>query len=73
MVYPFVSQLNDASSSFFASDTHDGDGGLNYATNNYLGTAIDSATDNYSLPTIVETLQKGVSQVLDQYNNNATE
>lgn len=65
LLYPFVSQANEASSSFFASDTYDN--GLNYQMNNYLGNAIRSILDNTSPQTAVETLAQGVAQVLQQY------
>lgn len=65
LVYPFVSQANDASSSFFAGDTYDN--GLNQQMNNYLGNAIRSILDNTSPQTAVETLSQGVTQVLQQY------
>lgn len=49
LVYPFVSQLNDAKSSYFASATHDGDTGLNTRSNinlqNCVNTLATGATD----------------------------
>ncbi|MDO8657697.1 MAG: extracellular solute-binding protein [Candidatus Levybacteria bacterium] len=65
MVYPFVSQGKDAFSSFFASDTFDN--GLNFKMNDYLKKAIDSVLDNSSPQSAVDTLSKGVSQVLKDY------
>ena len=67
VVYPFVSQANDAQSSFFASDTYDE--GLNSQMNTYLGNAIRSiiSNNNTSPETAVSTLAQGVSQVLKQY------
>lgn len=68
LVYPFVENANKASSSFFASDTHDGDGGLNFVSNNYLGNTINSIiVDNNSSETAVETLDQGISQVFQKY------
>jgi len=67
VVYPFVSQGKDATSSFFAGDTYDN--ALNSQMNKYLGDAIRStASNNASSPeTAVSTLSQGVSQVLKQY------
>ncbi len=68
LVYPFVSQLDDASSSFFSSDTHDGDTGLNTMMNSYLGTAVRAMTkDASSADSVVEDLNNGVTQVLQKY------
>lgn len=64
-LYPFVSQGADASSSFFASSTYDN--GLNDKTNEYLKKAVDSISNNTSTQTAVDTLSKGVSQVLKEY------
>ena len=66
IVYPFVSQGNDAVSSFFASDTHDN--GLNSQMNTYLGDAVNSILGSTSPQTAVETLSQGVNQVLQQYS-----
>ncbi len=65
LLYPFVSQAPDAVSSFFASDTHDN--GLNTQMNGYLGDAVHAVLGNTSPQSAVETLAKGVSQVLKQY------
>lgn len=65
LIYPFVLQANDATSSFFASDTSDE--GLNSQMNTYLGDAVRSILDNTSPQTATETLIKGVDQVLGQY------
>ncbi len=68
MVYPFVSQLGNASSSVFASDTYDGEGGLNFSSNNYLGNAVNSIVeDGTSSQTAVNTLDLGVNQVFKKY------
>lgn len=64
-VYPFVSQVDGAVSSFFASDTFDD--GLNSQMNAYLGNAVRSILGNTSPQSAVETLAQGVSQVLGQY------
>lgn len=65
LIYPFVAQGNDARSSFFASDTYDN--GLNEQMNGYLGNAVRSVLGNTSPESAVETLSKGVAQVLKQY------
>ncbi|QQG40971.1 MAG: sugar ABC transporter substrate-binding protein [Candidatus Levyibacteriota bacterium] len=65
LVYPFISQANDAMSSFFASDTFDD--GINSQMNAYLGNAVRSVLNGTSAETAVETLTKGVAQVLGQY------
>lgn len=65
LVYPFLVQAPDAVSSFFVSDTYDN--GLNGAMNGYLGNAVRSMLDNTSAQSAVDTLSKGVNQVLKQY------
>ncbi len=65
LVYPFVSQAHDATSSFFAGDTFDN--GLNAQMNGYLGNAVRSILGNTSIDTAVETLIKGVDQIVKQY------
>ncbi|MBI5122739.1 extracellular solute-binding protein [Candidatus Roizmanbacteria bacterium] len=68
LIYPFVSQLKNAQSSFFASDTFDGESGFNSMNNTYLGNAINSiANDNSSASTAVEILDQGVTQVFSKY------
>lgn len=66
IVYPFVSQANDAESSFFASETFDN--GLNFQMNTYLEDAVNSILGSTSPQTAVETLSQGVNQVLQQYS-----
>lgn len=67
-VAPFVNQLENASSSYFASDTHDGDSGLNFLLNNYLGDAVNTiVNDGTSIETAVTTLNEGVTQVFEKY------
>ncbi len=67
VVYPFVSQAKDATSSFFAGDTYDN--ALNSQMNKYLGDAIRSVNSSSasSPETAIATLSQGVSQVLKQY------
>lgn len=65
LVYPFVRQAKNASSSIFASDTKDN--GLNDRANTYLGNAVRSVLGNTSPQSAIDTLSQGVSQVLKQY------
>lgn len=67
-IYPFVSQLTTATSSYFASDTHDGEDGLNTKLNSYLQNAINSIIKNSDSPeTTAENLMKGVAQITTEY------
>lgn len=66
LVYPFVAQTKNAVSTFFVSDTFDD--GLNSESNAYLGNAVRSVLDNTSSESAVDTLSKGVSQVLQKYS-----
>lgn len=65
LVYPFVSQGMGATSSFFASDTYDN--GFNAQMNGYLGNTVRAVLSGTSTETAIETLTKGVAQVLGQY------
>ncbi len=65
LIYPFVQQGENATSSFFASDTYDN--GLNEKANTYLGNAVKAILKNTSAESALETLSAGVSQVLEQY------
>jgi multiple sugar transport system substrate-binding protein len=68
LVYPFVSQLNDAQSSYFASNTDDGDTGINSEMNSYLQTAVNSINTNGTSPdSAVQDLNNGIEQVLQKY------
>ncbi|MDO8269908.1 MAG: extracellular solute-binding protein [Candidatus Levybacteria bacterium] len=67
LVYPFVSQADDAQSTFFSSDTYDGESGMVSQMNIYLGNAIRSINNNTSVQTAVDTLSQGVAQVLSRY------
>ncbi len=67
LVYPFVSQLDNASSSYFASDTNDGATGINTEMNTYLQAAINNIVAGSSPNTEVSTLDNGVAQVLQTY------
>ena len=68
LIYPFVTQLKNAQSSFFVSNTYDGDGGLNTVSNTYLGNAINGIiVDDSSTESVVEILDQGVAQVFAQY------
>jgi len=66
-VYPFLSQLDNASSSYFASDTNDGATGINTEMNTYLQAAINNIVAGSSPNTEVSTLDNGVAQVLQTY------
>lgn len=67
LVYPFVSQADDAQSTFFSSDTYDGESGMVSQMNIYLGNAIRSINNNTSVQTAVDTLSQGITQVLSRY------
>jgi len=67
LVYPFISQGDDAQSTGFSSDTYDGDTGINTLLNVYLGNAIRSINTNTSVKSAVDTLGEGVRQVLTRY------
>jgi multiple sugar transport system substrate-binding protein len=62
LIYPFIQQAGDATSSFFVSDTYDE--GMNDEANIYLGTAIRSMLENTSAETALEQLSNGVAQKL---------
>lgn len=66
LVYPFISQLDNAGSSYFASDTNDGDTGLNKRANTYLENAISAIDNNSSVETEVPKLQEGVGVILKE-------
>ncbi len=71
IIYPFIAQLDDASSTIFSSDTHDGDTGINTTLNKYLENATNSLIkDEDSAQTVNETLEQGVMQVLQKYGIN---
>ncbi|MDP3988558.1 MAG: sugar ABC transporter substrate-binding protein [Candidatus Levybacteria bacterium] len=67
LLFPFVDQGKTAVSSYFAADTNDN--GINSKMNNYLGNAVRSMLSQTSSQTAVDTLSKGVTQVLQQYSN----
>lgn len=68
LVYPFVSQLNNATSTIFSSDTYDGETGLNSEANQYLQNAVNGVVNGGMSPqSAVQTLTQGISQVLQQY------
>lgn len=66
LLYPFVEQGDDAQSTFFSSDTYDGESGMISQMNVYLGNAIRSINNNTSVTTAVDTLAQGVAQVLSR-------
>lgn len=68
LVYPFVKGLDQAASSFFASNTGDGDTGINSLMNNYLKTAVDKLVPGADAgQSVVEDLNNGVAEVLANY------
>lgn len=68
LVYPFVSQLPYASSTYFAADTYDGEEGINTALNAYLNNAVTSiANSQQGTDTVVKAFDAGVSQVYQKY------
>lgn len=67
LVYPFVAQADNAQSTFFSSDTYDGESGMITQMNVYLGNAVRSVNNNTSADTAIDTLSKGVSQILTRY------
>lgn len=67
LIFPFLSQGDDAQSTGFSSDTYDGETGINTQLNVYLGNAIRSINTNTSIGSAVDTLGAGVTQVLSRY------
>jgi hypothetical protein len=68
LIYPFISQLDNAGSSYFASNTQDGDTGLNKQANSYLENAINAIiNNNSSVDSEVAKFQLGVGHVLQTY------
>jgi multiple sugar transport system substrate-binding protein len=68
LVYPFVSQLPYASSTYFASDTYDGDEGFNTALNAYLNNAVTAVSNGtQGTDSVVKSFDTGVSQVYQKY------
>lgn len=68
MVYPFVSQLKNAKSTIFSSNTWDGDTGMNSRANVYLGNAVKNILDDASsADTEVQKLNDGIAQILGDY------
>ncbi|MGH7204325.1 MAG: ABC transporter substrate-binding protein [Candidatus Levyibacteriota bacterium] len=73
LVYPFVEGLDNATSTFFSSDTHDGDTGFNTLMNNYLKTAVNALTDDSNSATsAVDDLNNGIKQVFQKYAGTTT-
>lgn len=65
LIAPVISQAPYAVSSLFASDTYDA--AFNGTLNNYLGNTIRSMLGNTSSDTAIQTLNSGITQVLQQY------
>jgi len=68
LVYPFIAQADDAQSTFFSSDTYDGETGMITRMTVYLGNAVRSVNGNTSPSSAIDTLSSGVRQVLSNYN-----
>ncbi len=67
MIYPFISQLDFAGSSYFASSTYDGDTGLNKRANTYLENTINAmVNENSSVDTEIKTLLEGITKILTE-------
>jgi ABC-type glycerol-3-phosphate transport system substrate-binding protein len=67
LVYPFVSQLDEAKSSYFASDTYDGDTGINSMMNAAMQTAVNGILQGAAPASAAETLNNSVKQVFQKY------
>lgn len=68
LIYPFVSQADNATSSFFSSDTYDN--GVTAVLNGYLANSIRSVLANtLSSASAIETLANGVSLTIAKYGN----
>lgn len=66
LIYPFVAGMKDAGSSLFASDTRDGDTGLNKRLNSYLENYINAViVKGSSSDTEYKAFIAGVTQVLN--------
>jgi len=63
----FISQAGMAVSSYFAGETQDQ--GINGQLNGYLGNAVRSMLGSNTVQTALDTLTKGYSQVLEQYES----
>ena len=70
LVYPFLLQMDYATSTIFSSNTHDGEAGLNTKANNYLENTINAINkDGTSTDTAIQTLQQAMVQdVFSIYN-----
>ena len=64
-VYPFVSQAQSATSTFFVSDTNDG--GINQQLNTLLEKAITSFNSGESTDDVFDAFSQGYYQVMQQY------
>lgn len=71
IAYPFISGMGNAGSSYFASNTYDGDTGLNKRANTYLENAINSIVKQGASPeSAVQTLLEGITKVLQENGIN---
>jgi ABC-type glycerol-3-phosphate transport system substrate-binding protein len=69
LVYPFILQADDAQSTYFSSDTYDGESGMITQMNVYMGNAVRSVNNHTSAETAIDTLSSGVATVLSQHAN----
>jgi len=67
VLYPFISQAQNAVSSFFASDT--ADNGLNDKANEHLRNAVNAVLSGASYETAVDNLSQEVQKVLQEYSS----
>lgn len=66
-IYPFINNLDVAGSSYFASDTHDGETGINSRLNKYLENFVNAVImKGSSSDSEFTTFQTGVSKVLNE-------
>lgn len=65
LIFPFLERADRAESTIFSSDTYDE--GMVDALNKYMADAVNSIHENTSANTAVETLAKGVSEVMGRY------
>lgn len=65
IVYPFILQAKNAQSSYFIDNTYDNS--LNQQANTYLGNTVNSIIGDNSSESGIDTLIKGITQVLTKY------
>lgn len=72
LVSPVLEQLSSAQTFYTVGATHDGSTGINSRLIKYLEDALNALTKNPNDSQVMETLQKGFTQVLSQYQLNST-